>query len=190
MTAKESKIARMTETPVAERRTTLKMVGGVLAAAIGLAIVVPAAILLRGPLRRRGRPVGSQRIPVASLTDVPDLTTGAAPLRVPVVASRVDDAWNRQDDVKLGAVFLGQRAGGEVLCLSAICPHAGCGVDFDVQRQQFICPCHKSTFSPEGHHMDGPAPRDMDRMETTVQDGRVYCTYQRFRPAIAQKVSL
>jgi hypothetical protein len=41
MTAKESKIARMTETPVAERRTTLKMVGGVLAAAIGLAIVEP-----------------------------------------------------------------------------------------------------------------------------------------------------
>lgn len=45
------------------------------------------------------------------------------------------------------------------LAFSAICPHAGCQVQFDPQTSLFICPCHGSEFNgTTGAVILGPAP--------------------------------
>src|SRR5262249_41532693 len=145
-----------------ERRSALRYLGGLMLSLLGTALGVPAALFLSDPLRRRDGEAGAApglpaAIPVARLADVPDVEHGGAPLRAPVIKSSELDAWNRLDDVKLGAVWLSRR-GSEVLCLSTICPHAGCGVDYDAAQQCFLCPCHGSRFALDGSRRDGPSP--------------------------------
>ncbi len=47
---------------------------------------------------------------------------------------------------------------GEVIQLSAVCPHHGCIVEWDADAGQWACPCHGSTFEPDGTLITGPAP--------------------------------
>ena len=47
---------------------------------------------------------------------------------------------------------------GNYLAYSAICPHAGCQVQFDPQAHLFVCPCHGSEFNgTTGAVLLGPA---------------------------------
>lgn len=170
----------------ADRRSLLQRLGAILVAALGAATGTPALLFLCDPLRRRTPEPG--RVPLLPLSQVPDLDQGGQPLRVPVVAA-VRDAWNRQDAARVGAVWLYRRS-GQVTCLSVICPHAGCGVDYDERRAAFVCPCHGSTFAVDGGRREGPAPRDMDSLEVEVKDGQVLCQYRRFRLATGDKEPL
>lgn len=61
--------------------------------------------------------------------------------------------------------------------LSAICPHEGCEVMWEQQRNQFACPCHESYFSADGARLSGPAPRGLDQLPTRVQDGKLQVQY-------------
>ena len=63
------------------------------------------------------------------------------------------------------------------------CPHVGCTVpwrpDFELPDQApgvkglFRCPCHGSTYLPNGQIIFGPAPRPMDYMRITNEGGRL-----------------
>jgi Rieske Fe-S protein len=177
------------EEPPQTRRRFGELAALLLGTAVSVALLAPVLISLYDPLRRRKRGGSSAlpRVKVAQVDEIPNLDAGAAPLRAPVVASSLHDAWNRLDSVKLGTVFLGQRA-GVLTCLSATCPHAGCGIEFDERRRLFSCPCHNSTFATDGSHLDGPSPRGMDRLEVLTEGSTVYCLYQRFRLAVSSKV--
>jgi menaquinol-cytochrome c reductase iron-sulfur subunit len=178
----------MADLQAPERRSALRVVGGILLGAISVVLLAPSLIFLSDPLRRRRRPgTGGLRVPVAQLDEIPDLDAGAAPLRAAVVATGLRDAWNRLDTTQLGSVFLGKRA-GSLHCLSATCPHAGCGIDFDEKQKQFVCPCHNSTFAIDGTRQAGPSPRDMDRLEVAIEGDTVFCRFQRFRLAVTRKV--
>jgi thiosulfate dehydrogenase [quinone] large subunit len=51
-----------------------------------------------------------------------------------------------------------QRTRGSFKAFSAVCPHAGCQVQFDQQNDRFVCPCHGSTFNgATGAVEQGPA---------------------------------
>jgi thiosulfate dehydrogenase [quinone] large subunit len=51
-----------------------------------------------------------------------------------------------------------QRTRGSFKAFSAVCPHAGCQVQFDQQNDLFVCPCHGSTFNAgTGAVLNGPA---------------------------------
>lgn len=43
--------------------------------------------------------------------------------------------------------------------ISAICTHLGCVVD--KEDTGFICPCHGSSYKPDGQVVTGPAPRNL-----------------------------
>ncbi len=179
----------MADSPENERRTALRAVGGMILSALGFALLAPSFLFLADPLyrrRRRGKATAT-RVVVAQVEQIPDLDAGATPLRAPAVAVGIRDAWNRLDSTKLGSVFLGKQRGA-LTCLSSACPHAGCGVDFDEKQRQFVCPCHNSTFALDGRRQSGPAPRDMDRLDVSIEGDTVYCLFQRFRPATAKKV--
>lgn len=63
------------------------------------------------------------------------------------------------------------------------CPHVGCTVpwrpDFEFSyaggtvKGLFRCPCHGSTYLPNGQIIFGPAPRPMDYMRITGDGGRL-----------------
>lgn len=192
----------MAELQSSERRSALRVLGGFLLTALGVAFAIPAALYLSDPLRKRRAATGGSGdspdgknagaggdvgLPIAELSEVPDLAQGAAPLRVPVVESGVRDAWNRLEKSKLGSVYV-QRQGFALSALSATCPHAGCGIDYDNEERKFVCPCHNSTFDLDGKRVSGPSPRDMDRLDIAVLGSTVYCQFQRFRLAVKTKV--
>src|SRR6187549_3433361 len=56
----------------------------------------------------------------------------------------------------------------QVVAFSPVCTHLGCAVSWDSGDKAFVCPCHTSSFSPEGKVMAGPAPRSLDRFDVRV----------------------
>ena len=72
-------------------------------------------------------------------------------------------------------VFVLPAKGNEVV--SAVCPHEGCEVLWDGQRNQFACPCHESYFAADGARISGPAPRGLDALPSRVQDGKLQVQY-------------
>lgn len=54
---------------------------------------------------------------------------------------------------------------GEVHAVSAICPHMKCLVTWNDAEKSWDCPCHGSRFDCDGTVLDGPATRDLPRMD-------------------------
>jgi len=52
------------------------------------------------------------------------------------------------------------RQDGRLFVLSSICTHRRCLVDAEPDHS-FYCPCHGSTFGPDGQVTHGPARRDL-----------------------------
>jgi len=61
----------------------------------------------------------------------------------------------------------------KVVAFSPVCTHLGCAVSWDSGDKAFVCPCHTSSFSPEGKVMAGPAPRSLDRFDVRVDGIKV-----------------
>jgi Rieske Fe-S protein len=108
----------------------------------------------------------------------------AEPRRVAIVDDR-RDAWTIERGVELGSVWL-VRHGDKVTAFSAVCPHLGCSVN--AAESGFACPCHTSSFDAEGKRRSGPSPRDLDVLETRIEDGHVAVDFRRFRIGVEAKV--
>ena len=61
----------------------------------------------------------------------------------------------------------------ELLAISARCPHLGCSVIWQPEEEQFICPCHASSFDQYGNFENRPVPRPLDIFEITIEDSKV-----------------
>ena len=61
--------------------------------------------------------------------------------------------------------------------LSAVCPHEGCEVAWDQNRNRFSCPCHESYFAADGARISGPAPHGLDPLPMRVQEGKLQVQY-------------
>jgi nitrite reductase/ring-hydroxylating ferredoxin subunit len=75
--------------------------------------------------------------------------------------------------VPLGQFYLACLADGSFLALSRICTHLGCSVPWDEQKNQFVCPCHGSTFNLTGEVLTAPAPRPLDIYTVRIENGIV-----------------
>ncbi len=73
------------------------------------------------------------------------------------------------------------------------CVHLGCRVPACLPSQGFECPCHGSKYNAHGEYSQGPAPRNLDRFEVSVNDadeliintGNVVQTSRASNPTIA-----
>ena len=65
---------------------------------------------------------------------------------------------------------------GDFRAFSAVCPHAGCQVQFDLQSDLFICPCHGSVFDGStGAVQRGPAATGLSQIAVALgQNGQLY----------------
>jgi len=157
----------------------------------GIVSVVPAAaglVAFFDPVRRKSGQGGFIR--VATL----DSLAGESPQFFQVIADK-QDAWNLYPKEPLGGVYLRKTAAGDVECLNATCPHAGCNVDFVPEKSVFKCPCHNSSFEADGTRIDPehcPSPRDLDTLEVDQdqlkQTGEILVQYRNFRTGLAKKV--
>jgi nitrite reductase/ring-hydroxylating ferredoxin subunit len=44
----------------------------------------------------------------------------------------------------------------DFIALSSACPHLGCQVHWESNRNRFFCPCHNGVFNPQGLGTEGP----------------------------------
>ena len=72
-----------------------------------------------------------------------------------------------------GQFYLACLADGSFLALSRTCTHLGCSIPWDAAKNQFVCPCHGSTFSLNGEVLTAPAPRPLDYYPVRIENGIV-----------------
>jgi cytochrome b6-f complex iron-sulfur subunit len=58
----------------------------------------------------------------------------------------------------------------QIYALNAVCTHLGCTPIWLESEQRFKCPCHGSGFAKDGIHLEGPAPRPLERFAISVAD--------------------
>jgi menaquinol-cytochrome c reductase iron-sulfur subunit len=153
--------------------------------AIGAVMAVPMVRYLFYPVGRKVVSMPDAPIDVAA---VADLVAGAPPVRLPIIANGVRDAWSRSREVAVGSCWVRKDEEGGITALSSVCPHLGCSVSYSEKSSDFRCPCHNSAFAVGGGKKDdGPAKRGMDPLAVTVEEGRVKVRYQRFRNDISER---
>jgi Rieske Fe-S protein len=158
--------------------------GGALACA---ALAVPSARFVIAPAHGgAGAARWIRTVRFESLTD-------GRLVRVELVSDR-RDAWTLEKQVALGAAWL-RREGDRVRAWSVVCPHLGCAIEQQAGEQGgaqrgFTCPCHDSAFDDQGRRLTGPSPRDLDALDTRVEDGFVHVEFRRFRQGTPEKISV
>lgn len=168
--------------PPDARRAFLKLVTAGVGAVTAALAVVPGLGFLAGPARG-GTGKGANPLRVATERDVKP----NRPLRVTAVGPQ-EDAWLRLDKVTLGSAWLVRTVeDGPIRAFSTVCPHLGCGVDYDEKAGKFNCPCHTSAFDLEGRCLSGPSPRGLDELEAHVEGRDVLLRYQRFRVGTSKR---
>ena len=76
--------------------------------------------------------------------------------------------------------FVYQLPGAERTILSTVCPHEGCSVGWNEDRKVFVCPCHDSSFAPDGSRISGPSLRGLDPLPVREVNGVVQVQYLSF----------
>jgi len=64
-----------------------------------------------------------------------------------------------------------RKQGGDLVALSAVCTHLGCIVQWEKEKQDFLCPCHGGRFTPEGAVISGPPPKPLAKIPFVVANG-------------------
>lgn len=119
-------------------------------------------------LRPRISAATDRWLDVAAVNEI----TGSQPVSRKVVAEHIA-GWAITTEEH--NVFVLPNRRNEVV--SAICPHEGCEVLWEQQRNRFSCPCHESYFTADGARISGPSPRGLDQLPTRVQDGKLQVQY-------------
>ena len=126
--------------------------------------------------------------PIAALDSLTE-----RPQKFAVIDDKVD-AWTTLPDQKIGTLYV-RKVGNEVQALHALCPHAGCMVQVlsknpktGAEEEIFSCPCHTAYFNLDGTRIgDNASPRNLDTLETKIEDGRVFVKFENFTFGIADK---
>jgi menaquinol-cytochrome c reductase iron-sulfur subunit len=180
------KPAAVMEAELPPRRNVLAAVAAtIIGTFVGIVPLAAGLATFLDPLLRRKKAGGEsgsrQPIRVASLAAIP---ADGTPIQVPVIAD-LTDAWNREPNQPIGAVYL-RREGDQVVCFNAICPHAGCFVGYAADRKVFQCPCHTSSFTLDGERiMPSPSPRNMDELKVEadkLKSGEVWIEFVNYYP--------
>jgi menaquinol-cytochrome c reductase iron-sulfur subunit len=106
------------------------------------------------------------------------------PLTQPLAIER-RDGWSLADNNQTLYVVAG--SAGQPRVLSSVCPHLGCTVQWRDAQDDFHCPCHGGTFTPDGSYISGPPARGMDELPMRVQDCHLFVQFQTYRQLLAVK---
>lgn len=168
------------------------VVGSCLAWLLGLLALGPALVsglaAFLWPLAVKG-----QKGLLVRLTTIDNLPTDGSPRKFPVVAER-RNAWTVSRE-PVGAVYLSLLPDGKVQALHAVCPHAGCAIEYretggGAKSGQFVCPCHLAHFDLTGKRQDAVSPRDMDPLQVEVKGNEVWVAFQNFQLGTTKRIAV
>jgi cytochrome b6-f complex iron-sulfur subunit len=71
------------------------------------------------------------------------------------------------------SAVLVRRRDGSLVALSAVCTHLGCIVQWQKDKQDFLCPCHAGHYSVDGIVTSGPPPKPLPRIPFSVAGGNI-----------------
>lgn len=183
------------------RRTLLVRLTQVLGGVFTMLLAVPGVAYVVGHGRRPDDTQNGFRR-VGRLSELPEPAAGQTPVprQVAIRGARRSGAWVDTNDV-VGHVWLVRREGHDIRAFSNFCPHLGCAIHYDPAREQFLCPCHSSTFGLDGARAAGPtpdaknpAPRGLDELAVNLvpipdrDDYHVLVKYETFVQGRAEKV--
>jgi menaquinol-cytochrome c reductase iron-sulfur subunit len=164
-----------------DRRKFLTITTCALGGGVGLVAAAPVLRLLADPLGKTT--VTTPREPF-DLGPADRFTLDAPPRKIEIVAPILKDGWTAARNVLIGAAFV-RRTGpnpGDIDARSAVCPHLGCAVGFDVRQKNYLCPCHDSRFAISGAKLSGPSERGLDDLPIQITpNGRLSLTWVRYR---------
>ena len=146
---------------------------------VGALLSIPLIRFALFPLLRRTTEIETS--PVGEVSQFSSLTT---PVMRTIQIEQVD-GWRKAISEK--AVYVTKDNHGQLRVLSSICPHLGCTVPWNKEKNEFVCPCHGATFAADGTRISGPSLRGMDSLETSVQDGQLLVRFQYFRQLVSDK---
>jgi len=161
------------------RRSFLGVLLGLGSVFVGALLSIPLLRFALFPLLRRTTELKSS--PVGAVTEFSSLTEPS----MRTIQIELVDGWRKAISEK--AVYVTKNAKGDLRVLTSICPHLGCTVPWNKEKNQFICPCHGATFTSDGTRVSGPSQRGMDTLETSVQDGQLMVRFQYFRQLVSDK---
>lgn len=130
---------------------------------IGLALGLPAAVYLLVPPKPRKE---SEWVEAG---DVSQLEPGV-PNELVFRRNRVD-GWKITSEKT--SAWVVKVSDADVVAFSPICTHLGCAYHWDERKNNFLCPCHSSTFGLDGRVLSGPAQRPLDRFRVRIENGRL-----------------
>ena len=165
------------------RRDFLKICSVVLSALIGIAYAVPLIRTFISPALRQTVIGSTGLIELGSISSC----QVNVPMNVKIVDAKMD-AWTKFPPTEIGAVWIIMDKDKKFTVFTSICPHLGCGINWDKDSGKFICPCHDSFFDIEGRVLSGPSPRGMDTLETEIKGGKIFAKYRKMRLGISEKM--
>jgi menaquinol-cytochrome c reductase iron-sulfur subunit len=161
-----------------DRRTFLAQVIGALGAFLAAVLGVPALGAAVGPALKSE---DAAWFPLGSTTSFqPD-----KPVSVSITVPQTD-GWIQTTEVH--TVWVVKHSSDEFTAFNGRCTHLGCAYSWQLDEQEFVCPCHAGVYGIEGNVLAGPPPRSLDTLPVRVQDGVLQVQYQEYRLGIPDKV--
>jgi menaquinol-cytochrome c reductase iron-sulfur subunit len=161
------------------RRSFLAALLGVGAGLIGALLAIPLVRFSLFPLLRRTTDLKFSL--VGALSEFQEVTEPV--LRI--IQIEQVDGWRKTISEK--AVYVTKDVHGKLQVLTSVCPHLGCTVPWNKEKQQFVCPCHGATFTPDGTRVSGPSQRGMDALACSEEGGQLRVQFQYFRQLVPDK---
>jgi menaquinol-cytochrome c reductase iron-sulfur subunit len=139
------------------------------AAIAGLGALMTAALAAPAAAYLLIRPKSQKQSDFVPAADLAQLTVGK-PEEVVFRRTRVD-GWRVLNEKSTAWVL--RKDDQNVVAFAPQCTHLGCAYHWDEKENNFLCPCHTSTFSIDGKVLSGPAPRPLDRLVTKIDQGKI-----------------
>ena len=139
------------------------------AAIAGLGGLMTAALAAPAAAYLLIRPKSQKQSDFVPAADLSQLTVGK-PEEVVFRRTRVD-GWRVLNEKSTAWVL--RKDDQKVIAYAPQCTHLGCAYHWDDKENNFLCPCHTSTFSIDGKVLSGPAPRPLDRYVTKIDQGKI-----------------
>ena len=148
---------------LSRRGIVVDLIGG----AIGLALTIPLIGYLFEPLSRKRAAGQWVKIgPASSLR-------GDRRMEVDYAYTR-EDAWLPSTTKRRVIVAADPADERGFTVYSSTCTHLGCGVRWEEDKKQFLCPCHGGVFDKDGKPVSGPLFKPLDRLQARVaEDGQL-----------------
>ena len=147
------------------RRDFIKVTSAFIGGLIGISIGLPAIAYLLSPSLRK--------VEDESVVDLGPIDK--YPLGIPTLFEFTRTKVNGWERTGLSfGVFVLRQTEKDVRVFSDICTHLACRVNWHLDIQHYVSPCHDGHFNIVGGNVSGPPPRPLDEFVTKIEAGNLY----------------